>query len=200
MGCIVGGRNSTLSATPKPKTYCGMQLSRMIVPGKQNALSTQHSPAVVHCALELQIRPPPRQSTQVMVSSPASHMPFMLQAPEAGQSAAQLVTSSPMPGSQVPLLLHMPLFGQSRHAGVKFISPASQVPLLLHVTGPPQSTEQLPISLVEHVPSPQRAGAESICRAASGVGSPEPFPHATKAPAAKQTDRNDVPTNTFMTG
>ena len=172
----------------------------MIVPGKQSALSTQHSPAVVHCAFVLQMRPPPRQSTHVIVSSPASQVPFMLQAPEAGQSATQLVTSSPMPGSQVPLLLHMPLFGQSPQAGVKFISPASHVPLLLHVTLPPQSATQLPISLVEHVPSPQRAGAESIWRAASGVGSPEPFPHATKAPAAKQTERNDVPTNTFMAG
>ncbi len=170
------------------------------MPGKQNALSTQHSPAVVHCALVLQISPPPKQSTHVIVSSPASQVPFMLQVPEVVQSAAQLVTSSPIPGSQVPLLLHMPLFGQSPQAGVKFISPASQVPLLLHVTLPPQSATQLPISLVEQTLSPQRAGAESMVLAASGVGSPEPFPHATKAPAAKQTERNDVPTNTFMAG
>ena len=169
------------------------------MPGAQTKPNTQHSPALVHCALEVHIKPPPRQSTQVAMSSPASQVPFILQVPLDVQSAGQLVTSSPMPGSHVPLLLQLPLFGQSPHAGVRFISAASHVPLLLHVLPPPQSTVQTPISLVAQTPSPQNpAAAASTCFGASGVGSLEPFPQATNALAAKQKATKVVPTNALM--
>lgn len=175
-----------------------MQVSPSSIPGAQTNPNTQHSPALVHCALEVHIKPPPRQSTQVAMSSPASQVPFMLQLPPDVQSAGQLVTSSPMPGSHVPLLLQLPLFGQSPHAGVRFISAASHVPLLLHVLPPPQSAVHTPISLVAQTLSPQNPPAASRLPAgASGVGSLEPLPHAANA-LAKQKATKVEPTNALM--
>lgn len=174
-----------------------MQVSPNSMPGAHTKPNTQHSPALVHCALEVHIKPAPRQSTQVM-SSPASQVPFMLHVPADVQSAGQLVTSSPMPGSHVPLLLQLPLLGQSPHGGVRFISPASHVPLLLQVLPPPQSGVHSPISLVAQTPSPQKGAAASRLAGASGVGSLEPFAQAPKAPTAKHNATNLNPTNALM--
>jgi hypothetical protein len=117
---------------------------------------------------------------------------------EAVQSIGQLVTSSPMPGSQVPLLLQLPLFGQSPHAGVRFFSLGSQVPLLLHPP-PPQSAVQVLISVASQTLSPQTIalGASFLPGGASGVGSLEPLPHATAAKLMKHT-ATDVRKNALM--
>lgn len=180
----------------------GTQKSPIAVPGKQ-APTKQHVPACVQSALPPHVTPSPPQSMHEAMSSPASHMPFMLQVPPPPppQSFAHVAEVSPFCASHTPSL-SQPITGQSPQGGCMPISPASQVPLLLQTLPPPQSAGQFAASLATQMPSPQTALGASCCTRASttGAGSFEPVPQPALANASVATiSANPVP-NTDVRG